>query len=88
MEVISKIRKEYKAFGKVELMIDVYSDRVNFLGYNDFMVNFFQRRGVVAHYDRGGISIDSTDATKLGIELKIGSYLASCKDLRKKLVAC
>jgi hypothetical protein len=86
--MINKIRQEYKAYGKIEVVIDVYGDRVNFLGYNNFMVDFFARRGVVAHPDRGGISIDKRDADKLGIALAIGSYRASCKDCRKKLTAC
>lgn len=87
MEVINKIRKEYKAFNKTEVVIDVYSDRVNFLGYNNWMVDFFSRRNVVAHSDRGGISISRKDAEALGIDLAIGSYIASC-DLRKKIAKC
>ena len=67
METLQKLRKEFKTFGKVEIFYDVYNDRVNFVGFNSFVVDFFSRRNVVADYDRAGVSISKIDAQRLGI---------------------
>lgn len=85
METLQKLRKEFKAYGKIELMFDVYGDRVNFVGYsNDFIVEFFRRRDVLCWPDRSGYSIDFKSAQALGIPVEIGTYLVPCKDLRKR----
>lgn len=84
METLTRIRKEYKTYNKSEFLIDVYSDRVCFLGFNQWLISFFERRNVVADFDRSGVSINIKDAVNLGLDLAIGSYLVST-DLRKKI---
>jgi hypothetical protein len=80
---IKQLRAEFKCYGKVELGYDVYCDRVVFLGYNDFVITFFNNRNVFADYDRGGISIDRKDAENLGFDLSKNEFWFQCKDLRK-----
>ena len=87
MNTLQALRKEFKAYGKTEIVYDVYSDRVNFYGFNNenLYFNFFTTvRGCLIDQDRSGYSISRTDAEKLGIPMDKDAYVVSCKDLRKK----
>lgn len=92
MKTIKDIQKEFKAFkgngqakSTMRFVVDVYSDRLVVAGYsNGFLNDFFARRGIFATQDRGGWSINSSDAKKLGIVLNVGSYEFQYADCRKK----
>lgn len=74
MTTVKQLQKELKAYNKVELAYDVYGDRVNFVGFNAWVASFFQRRNVVADYDRAGISISRKDAESLGFPVAANGY--------------
>jgi hypothetical protein len=91
MEVLNKLRKELKTIAQLknarkremEVMIDVYGDRI-VVGCSDSLIrDFFERRQAPCVYDRGGWSIHSRDAERLGLNLAIGSYRVQYWDLRK-----
>lgn len=85
---VKQLQKEAKAFNKSEVFYDVYSDRVNFIGCdNQWLVDFFRRRDILADSDRGGFSIDIKDAIKLGFPVKANSYRLK-PDARKAPIAC
>src|SRR6476646_10266150 len=73
-DTVKKLQKEAKAYGKTEVFYDVYCDRVNFAGFNTWMVKFFERRQVVADFDRAGVSISLEDAIKLGLPTQNRAY--------------
>ncbi len=89
---LKSLQKEFKAFkcdgrpkSAMIFVVDVYSDRLIVGGYNnDFVEQFFERRGVACTVDRGGWSINASDAQKLGINLAVGSYSFQYADCRKK----
>ena len=85
---LQTIRKEYKAFGKTEMMYDVYCDRVNFVACTSFfpLSVYCDNRGIIYDRDRGGYSIDLKDAQKMGLPMEPGksTYIINTKDLRKK----
>jgi hypothetical protein len=84
---IQSLRKDFKAYGKREFCYDVYSDRVNFHGFQNENLyrNFFETvRGVMIDCDRSGFSISKDDAVQLGIPMSKSSYVVNCKDLRHK----
>ena len=85
MTTLTKLRKEAKAYGKNEIFYDVFCDRVNFSGFDRWMVDFWTRRGVVADYDRSGVSIDIKDAIAHGLPVNSSTVIAPCSDLRKKV---
>lgn len=75
MTTLKALQKEFKAYdfsdraksAKVFCIV-YYQDRIVVLGYqNSWLESFFNSRGVVAHEDRGGWSIDAKDAIKLGL---------------------
>ncbi|MEM8603235.1 MAG: hypothetical protein AAGF24_05315 [Cyanobacteria bacterium P01_H01_bin.121] len=81
---LKQLRAEYKAYGQSELMYDVYSDRINFIGQHRWIVEFFYRRNVIADLDRAGVSINIADATALSFPTQESSYRFQCRDLRRK----
>ena len=83
-DTVKKLQKEAKAYGKTEVFYDVYCDRVNFAGFNTWMIKFFERRQVVADFDRAGVSISLEDAIKLGLPTQNRAYRIPA-DGRKKL---
>lgn len=85
---VKQLQKEAKAYNQVEIFYDVYSDRLNFIGSsNAWLVDFFQRRNVLANRDRGGYSIDIKDAIALGFPTKASSYRL-LPDARKSPITC
>ena len=73
------IQKEYKCFRQdirtKYFLVDVYCDRVNFVvGYQQWLVVFFENRGIIADCDRGGISINTKDAILCGLPTEVGTY--------------
>jgi len=82
---VKKLQKEAKVHGKTEVAYDVYCDRVNFIGFYSWMVSFFQRRDVVADYDRCGVSISRQDAEALGFPVAANGYRLP-SDVRRKPV--
>ncbi|NEP58451.1 MAG: hypothetical protein F6K31_15785 [Symploca sp. SIO2G7] len=85
---VKALQKEAKAYNEVEVFYDVYTDRVNFIGYSKtWLVDFFRRRETLATSDRGGYSIDLSDAKELGLPTKAGSYRL-LPDARRKPIPC
>lgn len=82
-----KLQREIKAYGRTELIYDVYCDRVNFIGVNDNCLDmFFHNRNIIVWRDRGGYSIDLKDAVQVGLPLEFCTYRIS-PDSRKKISA-
>jgi hypothetical protein len=88
VNTVKQLQKEAKAYNQVEVFYDVYSDRLNFVGFsNTWLVDFFKRRNVIADSDRSGYSIDIKDAIALGFPTKANSYRL-LPDARKAPIAC
>ena len=80
---LNQLRKEFRAFDKTEVLIDVYSDRVVIGGENQWLIDYFTRRNVLADMDRGGVMISLNDAEALNLPAYFNtSRIYSCKDLR------
>lgn len=66
------------------IVIDIYCDRAIFCNKDNWLVDFFERRGMMTYFDRGGLSIDLKDAAKFDIPIAPGGYYLH-KDLRKPI---